>query len=182
MSNKNQNSLSRFSNLCLQTAHDYRQLEMQVSRYLSRFCLDFCNGCGDCCKADICVEAVESAWLRTVRKQGGNKIPRFNRSTGWLSSKGCRLKAGRPPLCYEFFCERITDHCREETILDPILAISKLPSVVGQNALGKRHLVALEEDEILHKLDFNRLRKKIAFARKNYLHYVGPYRSRSFAS
>ena len=158
--------------LFIQTAREYRQFELQVSRCLSRCCHPFCNGCGDCCKADICVEAVESAWLRIVRKQGGNKIPRFNRSTGWLSSKGCRLKAGRPPLCYEFFCERITDHFRKETIMDPILAISKLPSTAGLNALGKRHLVTLDEDEILQKLDFNRLRKKIAFAREHYLHHL----------
>lgn len=156
----------------IQTACEYRQFEMQVSRFLSTFCRSFCKGCGDCCKADICVEAVESAWLRMIREQEGGKIPRFSRSTGWLSSKGCRLKAGRPPLCHEFFCERISDHFREKNILDAILVISKLPSVVGQNALGKRHLVALEEDEILHKLDFNRLRKKIAVAGKIYLHHV----------
>ncbi len=164
--------MSQLSDLCLQTAHDYRQLEMQVSLCLPPFCHAFCNGCGDCCKADICVEAVESAWLRIVRKQGGNKIPRFNWSTGWLSSKGCRLKAGRPPLCYEFFCERISDHFRKEAILDPILAISKLPSTAGQKALGKRHLVTLEDEEILNKLDFNRLRKKIVLAGKNYLHHL----------
>ena len=172
MSNKNQNSLSRFSDLCLQIIHEYRQLEMQASRCLSGFCHAFCNGCGDCCKADICVEAVESAWLRIVREQEGSKISRFNRSTGWLSARGCRLQAGRPPLCHEFFCESITDHFRKETILDPILAISKLPSTAGLNALGKRHLVTLEEDEILHKLDFNRLRKKIAFAKEHYLHHL----------
>ncbi len=164
--------MSQLSNLCIQTAREYRQLEMQVSFRLSRFCHDFCSGCGDCCKADICVEAIESAWLRIVRNQGGDGTSRFSRSTGWLSSKGCRLKAGRPPLCYEFFCERGTDHFRKEDILDPILAISKLPSMAGQNALGKRHLVTLEEEEILHKLNFNRLRKKIALARKNYLHHL----------
>ena len=164
--------MNQLSDLCLQTAREYRQLEMQVSCCLSPFCHPFCNGCGECCKADICVEAVESAWLRIVRKQGGDETSRFNRSTGWLTSKGCSLQAGRPPLCYEFCCERITDHFRKEANLDPILAISKLPSTAGQNALGKRHLVALEEDEILHKLDFNRIRRKIAVARKNYLHHV----------
>ena len=56
--------------------------------------------------------------------------------------------------------------------MDPILAISKLPSTAGLNALGKRHLVTLDEDEILQKLDFNRLRKKIAFAREHYLHHL----------
>ena len=164
--------MNQLSDSCLQTAHEYRQLEMQVSLCLSPFCHSFCNGCGDCCKADICVEAVESAWLRIVREQEGSKISKFCRTTGWLSSKGCRLKAGRPPLCHEFFCDRVTDHFRNERILDPIHAISKLPTLAGQKALGKRHLVALEEDEILHKLDFNRLRRKIALGNESYLHQL----------
>jgi len=157
--------------LFIQTAREYRQFEIEVSGCLSRFCNAFCNGCGDCCKPDICVEAVESAWLRIVREQEGSKISQFSRTTGWLSSKGCRLQAGRPPLCYEFFCERISDHFRKEAILDSILAISKLPSTAGQSALGKRHLVTLDDDEIHNKLDFNRLRKKIGLARRNYLHH-----------
>ena len=161
----------RLCELCFQTAHEYRQLEMEVSRCLSRFCKALCNGCGDCCRAEICVEAVESPWLRIVREQEGDKVSRLNRSAGWLSSKGCRLKAGRPPLCHEFFCERVTDHFREIGILDPVLTISKLPSTAGQNALGKRHLVALEEEEILNKLDFNKLRKRIAFVNESYQHH-----------
>ena len=164
--------MNQLSDLCLQTAREYRQLEMEGSCCISRFCHPFCNGCGDCCKADICVEAIESAWLRIVRKQGGDGTSRFNRSTGWLTSKGCSLQAGRPPLCYEFFCNEVIDHFRKESLLDPILAISKLPSVAGQNALGKRHLVTLDDDEILNKFDYNRLRKKIVLARKNYLHHL----------
>lgn len=162
----------RLSELCIQTAYEYRQLEMEVGQCLSRFCRVLCSGCGDCCKADICVEAVESPWLRIVQKHREDKITPFCRSRGWLSSKGCRLKAGRPPLCYEFFCEKVTDHFQMESILDLILAISKLPSTSGQRALGNRHLVALEEDEIINKLDFNRLRKKIVLARNNYLRHV----------
>ena len=157
--------------LVIQTAYKYGQLEKEVSHSLSRCCRPFCNGCGDCCKADICVEAVDSAWLRIVRKQAGHKTFRFSRSTGWLSSKGCRLKVGRPPLCYAFSCKSVTDYFRKETILNPVLAIAKLPSAAGQNALGKRHLVTLEENEILDKLDFHRLRKNIALARETCRHY-----------
>ena len=116
-----------------------------------------------CCTPDICEESLDSAFLNRVRSVCGEKSLFCDRF-GWLTERGCALACGRPPVCYGFFCNEILDAldsgCRED-----VRKLGRIISGVGERALGSRHLVELDEDD-LRRLDWERLGRKIAAGRK----------------
>ncbi len=85
----------------------------------------------------------------------------YDDDKGWLSSKGCNLTAGRPPVCHEFVCNKIRDSVPKDHYSGCLWTVSKLLAWAGENALGDRHLVTLSTSEIKF-LNFDRLRKRIA--------------------
>lgn len=130
---------------------------------LSEACVSFCSECLDrCCREEICSESVGSYWLRIIWSLCGHEISEYDEDSGWLSSQGCKLAAGRPPICYEFVCNKISHEVSKGPYLRCLQTVSKLPSFAGKNAIGNRHLVTLSSSEIISRLDFVRLRKRIA--------------------
>lgn len=144
-------------------ARDYSCLETKVKIFISKACLSYCSRCGTlCCKRSICSESIDSHWLRIVWSLRGHEMGQYDGIMGWLSSYGCNLTAGRPPVCYMFFCNRIVEEIPTATYLCRLKAISELVTFAGKNAVGNRHLVTLSAEDIMTNLDFNRLRNRIA--------------------
>ncbi len=157
---------------CIKASCEYHYLESKVKLLLSKACISFCSECIDrCCRQDICSESISSYWLRIIWSLCGHEISQYDDDKGWLSSYGCNLTAGRPPVCYEFFCNRMLEKIPKGTYLSCLKNISKLPSFVGKNALGNSHLVTLSSKEILSLLNFNRLRNRISKCLNLYKEY-----------
>ena len=92
----------------------------------------------------------------------GYTSAQYDDSKGWLLSEGCRLISGRPPVCYEYLCNRMLEEIPEDAYLDNLKAISALPAFAGKNALGNKHLVTLSSEQILTRMNFGKLRRQIA--------------------
>ena len=125
-------------------AEAYRLLEAELSSVVSAACAPWCSSCRElCCNLDICSEASESAWLCHVREETID----LDETRGWLGNAGCRLRVGRPPVCYEFYCNRVFDAFDSERRY-ALRVLSRILTNVGARALGSRHLVELNEDEL----------------------------------
>ena len=92
----------------------------------------------------------------------GYTSSQYDDSKGWLLSEGCRLISGRPPVCYEYLCNKMLMKMPEGVQLDNLKAISALPAFAGKNALGNKHLVTLTSEQILTRMKFIKLRRQIA--------------------
>jgi hypothetical protein len=144
-------------------ANEYLFLESKVNFLISQACSCSCRECKDrCCRKEYCSESVSSCWLRIIWTLCSNDISNYDEEKGWLSPYGCHLTAGRPPVCYDFFCNRILEKNPMGTYVASLIKISKLPGFIGKNALGTRHLVTLSSKEVFRLLNFNRLRNRIA--------------------
>ncbi len=153
---------STLSHDCIKTILEYQDLEQKVRRLILKACKPFCGACSDCCcKKDFCSESLHSYWLRMIWNLQGYKASQYDDSKGWLLSDGCRLITGRPPVCYEYLCDKILSEMREGTTVDNLKAVSALPSFAGKNALGNRHLVTLSSEQILTRMNFIKLRRQI---------------------
>jgi len=144
-------------------ANEYLFLESKVNSLVSQACSCFCTECKDrCCRKEYCSESVSSYWLRIIWTLRGNDISNYDEEKGWTSPYGCHLTAGRPPVCYDFLCNRILEENPMGTYVASLIKICKLPGWMGKNALGTRHLVTLSSKEVFSILNFNRLRNRIA--------------------
>ena len=152
---------------CLVSVKEYLHLEQKIEQIQSQFCNPFCMDCrGSCCKEDICQESISSDWLRLVWHYMGQKQEEYDPDSGWLTRRGCALKAGRPPVCYEFICNRVFENLPQNMPLMYLRNNASLLSSAGKNALGSRHLVTLSLSDILHRLNHERLQRRIHKARQ----------------
>ena len=117
----------------------------------------------------ISVMNLNSFWLRFIWEMYNHNSSQYHDSRGWLSSNGCILPVGRPLVCYEYLCESILEKISEKSYLKCLKELSRLLTLVGQNALGNCHLVTLSSKQILTQLNFKRLRGRISKAL--YLYY-----------
>ena len=141
---------------------EYQTLERKVNQLVVQVCKPFCSTCSKCCcKIDFCSESLDSYWLRMTRKLSGHNQSQYDDNTGWLLSDGCRLATGRPPVCYEYLCNRIIADIPDDS-LGAVKEVSRLLSSAGKNALGNRHLITLSSDQILNRMNFRKLRRQIA--------------------
>lgn len=152
------------SALPLKVIYEYRYLESRVHRIIDRFCNPFCKLCTCCCcKKEICDESIDSFWLKLIWTSSDYKISDYHDHAGWLTEYGCRLSVGRPPICYDFFCNYISDYISVNA--DCLIALRKIAHLVafsGKNAIGTKHLVTLTANEIFHNLNYERLSDSIA--------------------
>ncbi|MCC7299484.1 MAG: hypothetical protein IT583_00185, partial [Verrucomicrobia bacterium] len=82
----------------------YKELERDVQELVSAQCRDVCALCtACCCRADLCEEALESPFLHAAHGRDELESDRY----GFLTETGCSLEIGRPPVCYEFFCDEL---------------------------------------------------------------------------
>jgi len=136
----------------------YIELEKGVQELLREQCISLCMQCTICCcHANICEEAIESAFLKLVHKQADQ----FDDSYGFLSEKGCTLLQGRPPVCYEFFCDDQI-HAQPDELHGEILRIlGALPNHATQKARGDQPIVEITKEEALDDLNFQGLEKQL---------------------
>lgn len=132
----------------------YAELEEGVRDLIAARCGDFCGLCtACCCRADICEEAIESPFLKSIHRRAVMDSDAY----GFLDTAGCALKAGRPPVCYEFFCEEILAAQEDALHRDLLRVLGRLPSLVGEKALGEAHLVEMMDEERLDQVDYGTL-------------------------
>jgi hypothetical protein len=133
---------------------EYAALEHGVHKLISENCIPICELCTTCCcRSDICEEAIESPFLRLLHKRSDLESMRY----GFLTETGCILDIGRPPVCYEFFCDELLA-AQPDSLLR---ILGRLPTYAGQNALGNTHLVEIMQEEKLEHLAFQHLEKQM---------------------
>ncbi|MBI9019762.1 MAG: hypothetical protein JEZ10_00700 [Verrucomicrobia bacterium] len=136
----------------------YTRLELDVQELVNAQCNELCVQCGICCcTAIICEEAIESPFLKLVHQQSNL----FNDRYGFLTEKGCLLDAGRPPVCYEFFCADQLFHQPDELHGKLLRILGALPNHAGKQALGDIHLVDIRNENDFERLNFQGLEKQL---------------------
>ena len=143
----------------------YGGFEQRVRQEMERRCRAFCSVCRQvCCRVHFCVEARESVFLKRVARRHSPHAE-FDSVHGWLGPDGCRLVAGRPPVCYEFLCRDIP-HAMHG---DPhrrhaMLTLSMLVTHLGKRAVGGRHLVEVTDETALKRIAGSRFHAHLAQA------------------
>lgn len=139
----------------------YAALEREVQLLIGERCNKICSLCPTCCcRTDICEEAFDSVFLRKLHGQDRRSIS-FSDRYGWLNERGCGLALGRPPVCYEFFCDELLASQPSDPHRDILQLLGKLVDYVGRNALGDTHLVDLISENDLERLSFDRFKEKL---------------------
>ncbi|MFH2125823.1 MAG: hypothetical protein ABIK12_04865 [Pseudomonadota bacterium] len=122
-----------------------------------------------CCNKDICEESINSYWLSFVRLYCGSE--QYDEVNGWLSLHGCLLHTGRPPVCYEFVCDKILMIVSKKPFWNCFKSLTMLLTYVGENALGNEHLITLSRRQIFTKIKLAKLEKQIVKANDLYREY-----------
>jgi hypothetical protein len=136
---------------------EYAALEREVQELVSAQCREVCELCTTCCcRADLCEEALESPFLRTLHNRNHLESDRY----GFLIETGCALEIGRPPVCYEFFCDELMATQTDDMHRNLLRILGRLPTYAGENAHGNAHLVEIMQAEELDRLSFQRLKKQ----------------------
>lgn len=138
---------------------EYAALERGVQDLVSAQCCGVCGLCtvACCCRADICEEALESPFLQLLHQKTGLESDAY----GFLTENGCSLPVGRPPICYDFFCEELLDAQPDDLHRRLLRILGALPTHAGHNAYGDTHLVEIMQAEELEHLAFQRLEKQM---------------------
>jgi hypothetical protein len=137
-------------------ARHYIRLEKLAQAAGKQACTSACSQCRKvCCREIFCHESRDSAWLVLVRQQSESAALRYDTRKGWLAKNGCRLSAGRPPVCYEFFCSALLANPTNAAI-PRARTLAKILSGVGARIHGGQHLVTLDAENL--RLERVRLR------------------------
>jgi hypothetical protein len=138
---------------------EYAGLEQAVQKLVRAQCGSVCGLCtvACCCRADICEEALDSPFLRFLHGRDELESDAY----GFLTENGCALETGRPPICYEFFCEAVLDTQPDDLHRDLLKILGRLPTHAGQHAHGETHLVEIMNEEELDHLAFQTLEKQM---------------------
>ena len=139
----------------------YSSFEIRVRKMLTAFCNPYCRVCTNlCCKPYFCKESISTPFLSLIREHFPPLLP-YNESSGWLTETGCVLSVGRPPICYEFICDRIADE-QPDLLHEYVLKVlSRLVSHLGKNAAGKCHLVEIVSSDEFSRISYSRFRKRL---------------------
>jgi hypothetical protein len=123
----------------------YVCLEREVQKRVSPIVHRYCAVCaGECCKIEICKESIESMFLfALVKKQG----IRYDDRSGWLGAAGCKLEYGRPPVCYDFFCDDIMANKSFQAL--QIRKITRDFVSIGNKVYANTHLICVADLDVL---------------------------------
>jgi len=145
---------------------EYAAFEIQVRCLISERCAPHCSVCERvCCRPEYCRENIDSPFLTLL----SSKAPRdtaYSAGAGWLTSTGCALSTGRPPVCYQFSCKKITDSLPDDQHRYLFRVLSELVPHIGKRTFGGRHLVEIMDAPTLERVNINRFRKQLAEARR----------------
>lgn len=141
---------------------EYAVLENEIREMMVHLFSETCGMCtACCCRADICEEAAESAFLSLLLEKQGLSEQDMDDRFGWLDLHGCTLSFGRPPVCYSFFCDELMDRLHDSEVRFAAGVLGKLIHHIGQRALGGWHLVEIMDREDLQRINFDRLFKRL---------------------
>jgi hypothetical protein len=136
----------------------YTELECGIRELISEKGQALCEACTCCCcDTIICEEAIESPFLKLVHQQ----TDQFSDQYGFLSATGCVLEKGRPPVCYEYFCDDHFYHQPDELHAEVLKILGALLNHATRNAQGDLPLAEIMQEEALDQLDFQRLKKQM---------------------
>ena len=139
----------------------YAALERAVSRHMSVICAPFCSFCNEvCCGLEYCRATTVSPFLTSLIA-GARPVKAFCPEHGWLTSAGCALTVGRPPVCYQFSCNKIVNALPDEHCRYHFQVLSELVPHIGKRALGSRHLVEIMDFRGLQKVKLERFDKRL---------------------
>jgi hypothetical protein len=131
----------------------YVCLERKIQSLISPLVLRYCAVCaGTCCRREICEESIESEFLALLVTR--QKI-RYDDRNGWLGPDGCRLEYGRPPVCYDFFCEDIMANKLFQA--SQIGKMTRDFASIGNKVYGNTHLICLTDLDVLTPKKIDRL-------------------------
>ena len=140
----------------------YAELEISVRTLMTNLFSETCGLCtACCCRADICEEATRSPFLSLLLEKQGLSVKKMDDRFGWLDVNGCALEYGRPPICYDYFCDELIDRLPDDDARLVARTLGRLMGHVGQNALNEWHLVEIMNPVDLEKVDFDQLSQKL---------------------
>ncbi|WP_136078344.1 hypothetical protein [Pontiella desulfatans] len=136
----------------------YVELETGLQELVLMQCASLCAQCTSvCCDAVICREAIESPFLKQVHQQADL----FDEQEGFLTPTGCRLKKGRPSVCYEYFCDNQFFYQSDDRHAGILQILGSLLFHATRNAQGETPLLEIMQEEELDRLDFQRLEEQM---------------------
>ena len=148
----------------LQILREYQRFEAAVRQQIATFCDPHCSVCDTvCCRPEYCRENLDSPFLSLVSSKTPPKSD-YCAARGWLTSTGCALSAGRPPVCYQFNCSPIIAALTNDQQRYFMRVLSNLIPHLGMRALGDRHLVEILDAAQLKRIKITRFRKRLAEA------------------
>ena len=144
----------------------YVDLENQVRRLMMELCSDTCAICtACCCRADICEEVAESAFLSRLLERQGRRTEDFDERYGWLDLHGCTLDSGRPPVCYSYFCDELFSRLPDDETRHVASVLGKLMHHVGMNAHNELHLTEIRNESALAEANMEEISRRFDQAR-----------------
>jgi hypothetical protein len=136
----------------------YTELEAGMRELINRKGNSLCAQCSCvCCDVVMCVEGIKSPFLKLVHQQADE----YDEQKGFLSDTGCKLKKGRPSVCYEYFCDDHFYFQPDELHAEILKIIGALLYHATQNALGDIALEDIPSETELDQLDFEHLGKQM---------------------
>lgn len=143
----------------------YAALEREVQNLINACCSGACSLCTSCCcRPDLCEEAFESVFLRSLHGQDRSSIL-FTERYGWRTENGCSLPLGRPPVCYEFFCDDLLDGQPDDARRYMLRVLGKLLMHVGEGTRGTPPLADIRDEAELNRIDVSRFKERANAAR-----------------
>ena len=139
----------------------YVAFEVEIRAYSTKIYLNYCSACkGGCCKLEYCEESLSSPFLSRIRQ---HFVPDavYDSRRGWLTEAGCALPVGRPPVCHQFFCDTVLNTQPAAEFRYALTILSNLVNHVGKKALGRKHIVELQEVSELKRINFTRFEKHL---------------------
>jgi len=158
---------------------EYAAFETAVRQQISDFCAPHCSVCElVCCRPKFCRENIDSPFLNLISSKSPQN-PAYSASRGWLTSSGCALSNGRPPVCYQFNCDKIIEFLPDDLNRYLARVLSNLVPHIGKRALGDRHLVEIMDPAQLKKVKQGRFAKRLGEAR-NALQVIQSFKRHGF--
>jgi hypothetical protein len=144
---------------------EYAAFESEVRQQMADLCAPHCSICERvCCRPEYCRESIDSPFLALLNSKA-LQITAYSAECGWLAPTGCALSTGRPPVCYQFNCQKIFDALSDDNHRYVLSVLSELVPHVGKRASGTTHLVEIMDVSQLERMKINRFRKRLAEAR-----------------
>jgi len=108
---------------------------------------------------------LSSLFLRRIHRERDSCYPGFDTRRGWLREDGCGLCAGRPPVCYEYCCDRIRQAQPSEVHLYVLNVLCCLVSFLGKRSCWGKHLVEITEARDFARLSLAGFQKRLVVVR-----------------